>query len=369
MEISIPRSHLHQALSAVTAALPAKTTLPVLSNVLIEAEKDALTISATDLDISIRTTLPASVAKSGSLTVPGKKLQDIVRLLPDQPVRISSRRDQATVECGKSKLTLNGMPAEEFPGLQVVDYDGGATLGGDLLSILIARTLFAVSTEESRPILNAVLWEITRQGMTLVATNGHRLARASAPMGGDQPQHYIVPPAAFKHVDRLFKGEEKVTIGKSGNVLGFRAGPTEIHARLIDGQYPNYNQVIPKGYDRFAVLNRAAFEQAVRRMAVVANSDSKRIRIGFSGDAATLSVLTPDLGEGKDLVSAHVQGDAIEIGFNAAYLLEVLSRIPTEDVRISFASPERATVVEPVDEKGDVMDDYLCIVMPLRLLD
>ena len=210
--------------------------------------------------------------------------------------------------------------------------------------VLIKNTSFAVSSEESRPILNGVLWELRDGHMRMVATNGHRLARKGVAAGSSSAPSadFIVPPIALQQVQRLFESEEDLEVAKSGNHLGFRADGTEVYTRLIEGTYPNYEQVIPKDNDKFAIVDRDAFASAVRRMAVVASDQTHRIRMAFESDCVHLTVLTPDLGEGEDELELTYEGEGIEIGFNAAYLLEVLKYMATEEVKITLKAPERS---------------------------
>lgn len=371
MKFTVTRQNLHSGLAAVSASIPTKTTLPVLSNILIETGDDGVWMSGTDLDVAVRIRVPAEVSEGGSLTAPGKKLQEIARELPDQPVEISSRGDQIELRCGRSHFRLNGLPAEEFPTLPEVEFESGWSAKGKDLQSLIHHTAFAVSTEESRPILNGVLWELRNGEMRMVATNGHRLARMSMPAGStDQTTtELIVPPAALNQVQRLFSEADDVAVARSGNHLGFRAGTTEVYTRLIEGSYPNYEQVIPKDNDKWAIVGKKDLESAVRRMAVVASDQTHRIRLQFEEGRVNLNVLTPDLGEGHDELELQFEGEDLEIGFNANYLLEVLRYMPTNDVKLTFKAPERAATVLPVAPEGESAPDYLCLVMPLRLLD
>ncbi|MEQ1857988.1 MAG: DNA polymerase III subunit beta, partial [Longimicrobiales bacterium] len=268
----------------------------------------------------------------------------------------------------RSHFKLNGLPAEEFPTIAEVDFSDGLTVSGANLNGLIHRTAFAVSTEESRPILNGVLWELRDGEMKMVATNGHRLARMAVRVesSGTRSADFIVPPAALSQVQRLFKDGDAIQVARSDNHLGFKAASTEVYTRLIEGTYPNYEQVIPRDNDKSAIVNKKALESAVRRMAVVASDQTHRIRLKFDSGRVHLNVLTPDLGEGHDELEVGYEGVEIEIGFNANYLLEVLRYMPSDEVRFSFKAPERAATMEPV---GENVPDYLCLVMPLRLLD
>ncbi len=371
MKFTITRQNLHQALTAVSASIPSKTTLPVLSNILFEAHEDGIRMSGTDLDVGVRIGVPADVAETGSLTAPGKKLQEIARELADQPVEVNTRGDQIELNCGRSHFKLNGLPAADFPALPEVPFDGGWTATGKDLLGLIRHTSFAVSTEESRPVLNGVLWELRDGEMRMVATNGHRLAKMTVPAGPslETTTQLIVPPAALGHVQRLFDEGETVNVARVGNHLGFASGGTEVYTRLIEGTYPNYEQVIPRDNDRFAVIQRATLESAVRRVAAVASDQTHRIRMEFEGDHLELNVLTPDLGEAHDEVEVSYEGEPLAIGFNANYLLEVLRYVGTDEVRMGLKAPERAATVEPIAVEEDDAIDYLCLVMPLRLVD
>jgi len=371
MNFTITRQNLHDGLAAVSASIPTKTTLPVLSNILIETAEGGVWMSGTDLDVSVRVRVPADVEEAGSLTAPGKKLQEIARELPDAPVRIGTRGDQIELECGRSRFKLNGLPADEFPNLPEIHFDEGWKVQGADLHRLIHHTSFAVSTEESRPILNGVLWELRDGRMQMVATNGHRLARMALSSGASSAPSadFIVPPGALNQVERLFEDEDDLQVARNGNHLGFRSGSRQVYTRLIEGTYPNYEQVIPKENDKEALVEKRALESAVRRMAVVASDQTHRIRLKFEPDRVHLNVMTPDLGEGHDELELEYDGEEMEIGFNANYLLEVLRYMPTDRVKMAFKAPERAATVEPLTGEGEDALDYLCLVMPLRLLD
>lgn len=367
MILTITRQNLHQGLAAVSASIPTKTTLPVLSNVLLEAEDNALWVSGTDLDVSIRVRVAADVKQAGAITAPGRKLQELTRELPDQPVDLGVKGHQLEIGCGYSRFKLNGLASEEFPNFPAIDFEEGWTVSEESLRNLILATAFAVSNEESRPILNGVLWELEESGMSMVATNGHRLARMSVEAGSASAgtADFIVPPSALAQVERLFDGDGELTVARGGNYLGFRSETREVYTRLIDGKYPNYDQVIPKGNDKTARIDKAAMEASVRRMAVVASDQTHRIRLSFEQDKVHLDAKTPDLGEAHDELELDYQGESLEIGFNANYLLEVLRNMPAGEVTFSFMTSERAAIVEP----GDAELDYLCLIMPLRLVD
>jgi DNA polymerase-3 subunit beta len=370
MKFTITREKLHEGLGAVAASVPTKTTLPVLANILVEASKDGLRLSGTDLDIAVSTTIPASVDQEGATTLPARKLVEIVKELPNAAIRMTSAGEQrVTIECGKSKFKLLGLSREEFPAFPTVKFEGGWKVAAKDLQKLIAHVAFAASTEESRPILNGVLWELRPERMRMVATNGHRLARMDVPtsgLGGGQAD-LIIPPKALDQIRRLFEGEDEIEIGKSDNHLGFRSTTTQIYTRLIEGPYPNYEQVIPRENDKSLTADKSALAAALRRMSIVASDQTHRIRMAFTNGACKLSVQTPDLGEAQEELSVAYEGDSLEIGFNAAYLLEILKYMPTDEVRMTFKAPERAATCEPVGWSDPA--SYLTLVMPLRLVD
>ena len=370
MRLTISREKLQEGLNAVTASIPGKTTLPVLANILVETTDRGIKLSGTDLDIAVSTEVAADVEISGAVTIPAKKLSEIARELPPAPVRIAAIGEQRiTLECGRSKFKLLGLPRDEFPTFPAVKFDESWRIRSGDLQKLISHTAFAVSTEESRPILNGVLWELRPDRMSMVATNGHRLAKMDVPITGDSApsNDLIVPPKALEQVRRLFPAEEELEIGRGENHIGFRSPFTAVYTRLIEGPYPNYEQVIPKDNDRVAIADKAALVSALKRMSVVASDQTHRIRLSFNSGMLKFSVQTPDLGEAQDELPIRFSGDQLDIGFNASYLLEILRYIPTDDVRITLKAPERAATLEP--EGWSDPASYLCLVMPLRLVD
>jgi DNA polymerase-3 subunit beta len=371
MKLTITREQLQEGLVAVAASVPAKTTLPILSNILLEATKEGIRLSGTDLDISVSTTVSASVDQEGAITLPARKLVEIVRELPSAAIRLTASGEQrVSIECGRSRFRLLGLPREEFPAFPNLKFEGGWRTSSRELQKLIGHVAFAASTEESRPILNGVLWELRPERMRMVATNGHRLARMDVPTSeaqGASQADLIVPPKALEQIRRLFDTEETVEIARSENHLGFRTSATQIFTRLIEGPYPNYEQVIPRENDKVATADRSALTAALRRMSIVASDQTHRIRMAFANGSCKLSVQTPDLGEAQEELNVSYEGDPLEIGFNAAYLLEILKYIPTDEVRMTFKAPERAATCEPVG--WDDPASYLALVMPLRLVD
>lgn len=368
MRFTITRENLLQGLVAVAGSIPTRTTLPVLSNILIEAEEGAVRLSGTDLDTAVSVRVAAEVAEPGAITAPAKKLQEIARELPGA-TEITTQGDSILISSGRSRFKLNGLPKDEFPAFPKVEFTGSWRVTGADLQRLITHVSFAASTEETRPILNGVLWQLQDHDMRMVATNGHRLAKMTLPVeagGGAQAAELIVHPRALQQVQRLFAGDASVEVAKSENHLGFRSADVQVYTRLIEGPYPNFEQVIPKDNDKTMVADKGALQGAVRRMAIVASDQTHRIRMTLGGPMLKFSVESPDLGAASEELPVEYDGDPLEIGFNAQYLLELLRYMPTDEVRMTFKAPERAATIQPLGNEDT--PDYLCLVMPLRLL-
>jgi DNA polymerase-3 subunit beta len=367
MKVKITRENFQKGLSAVAATIPTRTTLPVLSNILVETVKDGLRVRGTDLDISVSVQTPAEVDREGAITVPAKKVADIARELPDAPVELSSEGGRVALACGKAKFRLNSLPSEEYPSFPEVAFGKGWVMRSGELQRLSAHTSFAVSNEETRPVLNGVLWQLRGGEMLMVATNGHRLAKMGIKLetkSGDED--LIVPPKALQQVEKLFGADDELQIARSESHLGFSTERTEVYTRLIEGPYPNYDQVLPKDSDKECVADRAELTAAIRRMAIVASDQTHRVRMSFAPEKISLAVQTPDLGEAEDELAAEYTGSPLDIGFNAQYVLEVLRYIETDEVRIKLSAPERPAMFQPV---GSDDEDYTCLVMPLRLME
>lgn len=368
MRLTISREKLHDALTAVGAAVPSKSTLPVLANVLLETTERGLRVSGTDLDIAVSTEVAADVETSGAITAPARKLSEIVRELPSAAVSLATSGEQRLVlECGRSKFKLLGLPRDEFPAFPSVSFGNAWRVKSGDLQRLISHVAFAASTEESRPILNGVLWEVRKGALRMVATNGHRLAKMELSHEGLTEADFIIPPKALEQVRKLFPSDEELEVARGENHLAFRSPFTSIYTRLIEGPYPPYQQVIPQDNDRVAVIDRDSLVSALKRMAVIASDQTHRVKLGFNTALLKFAVQTPDLGEGQDELPVKYVGDPLEIGFNGMYLLEVLRYMPTPEIRLTFKASDRAATLEP--EGWQDQAQYLCLVMPLRLMD
>lgn len=369
MQFTIGQSEFLDALSAVSNIVPTRTPLPIIGNLLLAIEEEGLTVSATDLDLSVTIQAAAGVEKSGRVTLPARKLTDMIRALPASLVRVQSEDEHVSVECESSRFRVHGLPAEDFPSFPALDFDGALTVTAGVIDRLAAHTSFAASTEDTRPILNGVLWEISENRMQMVATNGHRLARCGVQVangGRRKSRSVIVPPKALSQIGRIFASDDELRVATDERQIGFKGERGVVFSRLIEGPYPNYDQVIPRDNDKRARADVEQLAAALRRMAVMASDQTHRVRLSLDDDTLRFHVSTPDVGEGSEQMPVAYEGDPIEIGFNANYLLDVLRFVDSDEVDMSFKAPERAAIFQPAD---DDPEGFLCLVMPLRLQD
>lgn len=369
MKIVVDQSRLAQRLQAVSAVVPTKTTLSVLSNILFVAEGSELKLTATDLDLSMTTTLPAKVEEGGKACVPAKRIGEIVRSLPPLDVKISVKNNKVTIQCGKSKFDITGADPDEFPKVTDRMADKGFTVAADSLNTMIERVIHAVSQDLSRLALTGVLWEFEKTKFGMVATDGHRLSKTvraeKVPVG--DVKEVIVPGKALQQVQRLTPDDGNVKIAVNPSYIMFDLGSTFVHSRLLEGPFPNYRPVIPTSNKNKLTVERDALAQATKRVAILANSLTHQIKFAVRPDAVSLSVSTPDLGEAEEEVVAAYSGPEMDIGFNANYLLDILKSTGSSDVEFAMDRPDNATIIRPVT--GTDGEEFFCLLMPLRLAD
>jgi DNA polymerase-3 subunit beta len=375
MEFAVQAQALQAGLAAVVAGLPGKTTLPVLSHVLLETDGEHhVRLTATDLDTTVSRRIPAVVTVPGAALVPGRKLNEIAREIPDTcmlDVRLRDEKVGLWCQETRTRFKLPTLATDEFPSPPSVAWGADDhVVSARTLALLVERTAFAASTEETRPILNGVLWEFTAGQMGMAATNGHRLAttRVAAGSAPAKPE-VIIHPRALALVARLPGEGEEVRVALGPNHIGFRGEGWCVLSRVIEGPYPTYRQVIPQDNDKSMIADKALLTAAVRRMAIMASEQTHRIRMSLGSEPGRMriSVETPDLGAAHEDVPVDYQGDPLEIGFNAQYLLEMLRYLPAGDVRMTFKAPERAATAAPVEDGTGASTEML--IMPLRLLN
>ncbi|MDF1545310.1 MAG: DNA polymerase III subunit beta [bacterium] len=370
MKFSLPKSKLSGYLQYILQVVPTKSTLPILSNIMVEALDGKIKISATDLDISITTSIECNVSKKGATSLPAKILFDIIKELPESEVtfEVSATRMEMKIPNGSYKIAT--VAADEFPKLPAVNTKKEIRIAAEDLIGMIRKTTFACSDEDTRPALNGVLWQTKGDRMQMVATDGHRLAKMSIENKKLKGMYddVIIPPKVLNLIPR-FVHQEKQEIGiifGENNII-FNLGDVVLTSRLIDGPYPNFEQVIPSSNDKTMTISRDELSGAVRRVSILSNALTHQVKFSLKNNSLTLSTANADVGgEGKEVLDCDFNGDAIEIGYNANYIADILGKMESNEVIMELSSTVSAGVVySPLQPK----DDYLCLVMPLRLAD
>lgn len=379
MEFTIQQTDLSYALSTALASVPSKSTLPILSAVLIEVEKDELRITGTDLDVTTTITVPCSVKTPGRAAVQARHFADAVRKLPRDQVKVTEdAQGRISVEYGKGKgrTAVPRQNDQEFPALPTVKADAKASIDGPALARLIARSAYAVSGDETRPMLNGVYVQAEGKSVAFVATDGHRLARATrtGEFGGLGKQAVIVPSKTIGALGRLASeatSPVEVAVSTQRNHIAFRLrigqNDVTVYSRLLEGPFPNYEQVIPKNNPKSVVVSRVALREALDRVATHADNITHQVRLAIAPDEIRLSVNTADVGAGEETVEAKYDGDELEVGYNANYLLDILRTIETENVVFRLNTSISAGIVEPQGALSEGAEEVLCLIMPLRL--
>ncbi len=374
MKFSIAQTEFLNALQVVSSAVPSRTTLPVLSNIFLEAADDRIEVRATDLDLAITTRAKANVKDTGTLTVPAKKLFELVRKLPREELRIESKDLTLNVGSKSGRYKFLCIRPEEFPATPAVAADAEISLDPDLLERLIRRTIYSVSTDETRPALNGALFQVKDEELRIVATDGHRLSKASCKPAGGIPtppkSDVIVPLKTLHHLARLLSGATgPVGVGISKNHARFVVDETTLTTKLIEGPFPNYEQVLPKQNNKHLRVKREDLAQALERVSVFSDSLTRQVKLSLRPNRLTLIVQTPDQGEATEELEAQYGSDDLDIGYNAAYLLDILHTIDSEEVDIRLNTPVTAGLIAPraPERVTPQQEDLLCLVMPLRL--
>lgn len=366
MKFSITQSEFTEIIQTAIGTVPTKSTLPILSTLMLEAGQGRLSLTATDLDISVRTGVECEVSEEGKTCLPARRLSEIVRELPAAQVEVTVEQNKAMLRCGKGQFQILGMDPEDYPKLPEVTAERQVKLDTEVLRKMIRKCIYAVSSDETRPMLNGVLVELAEGTFGMVATDGHRLAyvKRRQEVGKGKSGDIIVPPKALNQVLRL-AGEEQVQIGFAKNYAVFELGRTVVYCRLLEGPFPDYRQVIPKEHPKKVSASRVELTGAIRRVAVLADQATRQIKMAFREGAVEISTRTADVGEATEELPAQYSGDSVDIGFNAAYLLDSLGTIESDEVTVAASTPVAASVLWPVDQEEN--EELLCLVMPVRL--
>ena len=371
MEITVSKLELLRELSATQGVVERKTTIPILSNYLFEAGGDRLSLTATDLDLSLRTSCNAKVKKEGSCTIPARKLHDYVKLLPDADITIKLLENHwVSIRCGRSITKMVGMARSNFPSLPVFPSAGVVTIPSQVLRGMIARTGFAIANEESRYTLNGALMVLKPESITMVATDGHRLAhveRNSEKFEGISGElKTLVPKKAMDELKSLVDSTDVETIefAKDESTLFFRIGPRLLTSRQLTGQFPNYEAVLPKDNTKSIALHGEDLAAAISRVAQFADERSRAVRLKLEKGELKLSASSTETGESEDSIETDYNGEPLTIGFNAQYIIDFLKATGSGDVRLELKDAQSAGQLRPAESEDY---KYRYIVMPMRI--
>ena len=373
MEIGVSRQDLLRELTATQSVVERKTTIPILSNFLLEAEDDRITITATDLDQSIRTSCAAKVKKAGSCTIPARKLYDYIKLLGDGDISIKLLENHwVQIRAGRSNTKMVGMARANFPQVPEFPQGGVTKIPVGSLRTLIARTIFAISNEESRYTLNGALLILKAESLAMVATDGHRLAHiektAESFPSITGEKKTLIPRKALQELQSLLANTEaeNIEFADDDSTLFFRIGHRVLTSRKLTGQFPNYEAVMPRDNNKFVIVRSQDLSGSIQRVAQFADERSGAIKMRLEQNEVKISSSSTEAGESEDTIETPYNFDPIVVGFNSAYLLDFLKAVGNEgEVRLEFKDAQSAGQMRPEDGSDEFR--YRYIIMPMRI--
>jgi len=370
MEITVSKLELLRELTATQGVVERKTTIPILSNYLFEAAGDKLSLTATDLDLSLRTSCNAKVKKEGACTIPARKLYDYVKLLPDADITIRLLENHwVSIRCGRSNTKMVGMARSNFPGLPVFPSAGVIKIPAAVLRSMIAKTGFAIASEESRYTLNGALMVLKPESITMVATDGHRLAHVERVgekfEGVSGEMKTLIPKKAMDELKSLLDSDiETIDFAKDESTLFFRVGPRLLTSRQLTGQFPNYEAVLPKDVSKSITLQGEELGAAIARVAQFADERSRAVRLRLEKGELKLSASSTETGESEDSIEIAYDGEPMAIGFNAQYLIDFIKATGSGEVKLELKDAQSAGQLRPAEGEDY---KYRYIVMPMRI--
>ncbi|WP_066548259.1 MULTISPECIES: DNA polymerase III subunit beta [unclassified Sphingomonas] len=374
MKATIERATLLKGLSHVHSVVERRNTIPILSNVLIDATgQGVIRLMATDLDLQIDETLPAAIDQAGAITVPAHMLFDIARKLPEgAQVQLSAAEGRLTVVAGRARFNLSTLPRDDFPVIAEGELPTSFELSAELLKQIIDKTRFAISTEETRYYLNGIFLHVSEDGgaagqpvLKAAATDGHRLARVTVPRpdGADAMPDVIVPRKCVNELRKLLdEVDGSVGVSLSGSKIRFDLGQAILTSKLIDGTFPDYNRVIPTGNDKLLKLDPRSFMAGVDRVSTIATEKARAVKMALDRDKVTLSVTSPEHGAAAEEVPGDYASESFEIGFNSKYLMDILGQIEGDTVEVHLADAGSPTLIRENDKSA-----ALYVLMPMRV--
>ena len=363
MKIVVRQDELAQKLGVVSRAVSTRATVQILSGVLLRAEGGRLHLAATDMELSLRSSLEAQVDGDGAVVVPGRLLVDLVRLLPDEQVTLEYRAEEGVVHvmCGPTNASLHTYAAEDFPRLPDLDVVGTFTVDREALLETVSRVARSASRDESRPVLTGILVRFEQGKIVMAATDSYRLSVKETPLEGEAPElEAIIPARALGELGRIAQSGDTVELGVHENQVVFAAEDVWLTTRRIDGQFPNYKQLLPEAFEHDVTIPRTELLDLVRRVSVMAQRNSP-LRLRFAEGELTVSAQTQDVGEARESVPVQFTGEPLEIGFNAEFLREGIESVSTDEIQLRLISPLRPGLITA---EGD---DFWYLIMPIRL--
>lgn len=370
MNLSINKNTLLSGLHLAQGIADRKSTMPILANVLLRSDgKEKLLVAATDLSVTVTTELPAKVEREGGLTIAARHLHEIVKSLPGEEMSLERAENHyARIRAGKVEYNVVGMPDREFPKLPRHQEVHFSSIDANVFGDLIAKTFFSISTDETRYHLNGVLFECDGAGdkarALMVSTDGHRLSKVerTLPGGPRLAQGVIIPRKGLLELRKALEGASEVELGFHQGYLFARLGRTVLSIKLIDAQFPPYEQVIPKEQDKIAVLDRSAFLEALRRVSIMSSDKTYGIKFTLEPNVLRVQSDNPDLGQGREEIDVEYDGPALTIGFNARYFIELLGELQAQQVKLELSGELDPGVVRPASG-----EHYLGVIMPMRI--
>jgi DNA polymerase III subunit beta len=369
MELVVRKNDLLRELQLFQGIVERKNTIPILANVLMEAKGDEVRFLATDLEVALRSKCQATIAKGGSLTLPAKKFYEIVRSLPETDIRIAEDKGGVKVAADRFDSRMQTLPREDFPTLPESGGTPSATLSRTSVKEMVSKTQFAITGEDTRFFLNGALFVLKPNEMSLVATDGHRLAIVTVAREGHKKDadevRAILPKKTLGELARLLnEGDGDIAYERGENHLFFDVGGRLLISRMIDGQFPAYERVIPKGNDKHIEFERDRLTNAVKRVALLSNERSRAVKIQIDKGKVDVSSSSPELGEAKETLPVDYDGGAMQICFNAQYVLDFLAAVSTDVVSLDLKDEVSQAVMKPVGAEGY---DYTYVIMPMRV--
>jgi DNA polymerase III subunit beta len=372
MELVVRKTDLLRELQLFQGIVERKNTIPILANVLLEANGAEVKMLATDLEVGLRSKCAATVTKGGSLTLPAKKLYEIIKALPETDVRIEEDKGGVKVAADRFDSRMQTLPREDFPTLPQATGTSSAVLPRDVLRQMVTKTQFAITGEDTRYFLNGALFILRADSMSLVSTDGHRLALITVPREtgaarakGDEEERVILPRKTLLELGRLLsEGEGDIQFERGENHLFFELGGRLLISRMIDGQFPAFERVIPKGNDKRVEFDRDRLTSAVRRVALLSNERSRAVKFQIENGKVEIASSSPEFGEAKEVVMVDYTAAPVTICFNAQYVLDFLGVVESDVVSLEFKDEMSQAVMKPIGAEGY---DYTYVIMPMRI--